>query len=403
MTDKPGIVITYPFPLGAFNGGARMTREIAKSLGRHGIPVYLMPVSAVPRSRFPRHLERNELLGYEFDAELENDRVRVIRVQPHKLSSYFDGLKVRQALKQLMTEKPVAAVLSYYHESIYLPRFLNANNIPFGIIATWQSYERAMKLPSKLHHPFQYFVALTLKTMIKKSYQQAARIFPSSESTGRELVEFMGIQPEQLITCYLGVTPEFAKLPRPKPKKIKRFLFFGRLIQTKGVADAVEALKIISAKGYNDWQFDLYGDGHLDWARSIVAASGLEKRLKIHEPILGSTLHTVLSSSHLAILPSHYEAFGLAFAEAQASGLPIISYASGSIPEVVAHGISGWLAPTGDTNQLASYLIKAIEQPEQSYQMGLAGRERVQKQFTWAKTAETLISGLNQMGANLPA
>jgi glycosyltransferase involved in cell wall biosynthesis len=120
----------------------------------------------------------------------------------------------------------------------------------------------------------------------------------------------------------------------------------------------------------------------------------LEAQIFIHEPLFDDGLHQVLVESHLAILPSHIEAFGLAFAEAQAAGLPVIGYASGSLPEVVAHCETGWLAPTYDIAQLAAYLALAIENPEQTYQMGLAGRERVKALFTWDKTADVILNGL---------
>jgi glycosyltransferase involved in cell wall biosynthesis len=395
MKKKPAIVITYPFPLGGYNGGARMTREIALEFGRIQIPVYLMPVSARLRSQFPRRAEEAAGLGFNFDDQLAQNEVSIIRVKPHILHSFLDGLKVRQTLKQLLKERPVAAVFSYFHEGIFLPSFLKSKNIPFLIIAIWQSYERALKLPSKIRKPNQFLDAYIKRRMIINTYKQADHFFAISNHTGRELVKFMDIDPERITTSYLGVSPEFSKLPRPKPDKIRRFVFFGRVTPSKGIPDAIKALSRLKQMGYNDWEYHIKGDGYLEWARSLITESNLEKHIFLHKPSIDTNLHHFLSDGHLLLMPSHHESFGLSFAEAQAAGMPVIGYAADSVTEVVADGRTGWLAQTGDIEQLTALLVNAIENPEQSYEFGLNGRERVKQLFTWEKTADAILNDLN--------
>jgi glycosyltransferase involved in cell wall biosynthesis len=94
-------------------------------------------------------------------------------------------------------------------------------------------------------------------------------------------------------------------------------------------------------------------------------------------------------------MPSPDESFGLSCAEAQAAGMPVIGYAADSVTEVVADGRTGWLAQTGDIEQLTALLVNAIENPEQSYEFGLNGRERVKQLFTWEKTADAILNDLN--------
>ncbi|GAC1359806.1 MAG: hypothetical protein NVSMB3_07500 [Acidobacteriaceae bacterium] len=50
------------------------------------------------------------------------------------------------------------------------------------------------------------------------------------------------------------------------------------------------------------------------------------------------------------------EGFGMVFAEAQACGTPVVSFASGGIAEAVRHGETGLLAPEGDWQTLSYYL-----------------------------------------------
>ncbi len=394
MENLPAIVITYPFPLGGIEGGSRMTREIALAFGRLGIPVYLLPVSARLRSTFPRREKEKMLLEFNYDDLFSKNGVQIIRVKPHILHSYLDSLKVRESLTKLINEIPVAAVFSYFNEGIFLPSFLKSKNIPFVLFAIWQSYEVAMKLPSKLRKPREFLLALVKRQMIIKMYQQTERIFAISEHTKRELVTYLGLNADLINISYLGVAPEFANIPRKKPDKIKRMLFFGRIIQSKGIADAIQALKKLKAKGYHDWEYHIHGSGYPDWAKSLIVEAGLDNQIFVHKPSIGEALHQILASADILLMPSHAESFGLSFAEAQTAGLPVIGYAAGSVPEVVADGKTGWLAPKNNIDQITSLLIRAIENPEKTYQAGLAGRERAKQIFNWDKTAENILTNL---------
>ncbi|MEO8453469.1 MAG: glycosyltransferase, partial [Gemmatimonadota bacterium] len=81
-------------------------------------------------------------------------------------------------------------------------------------------------------------------------------------------------------------------------------------------------------------------------------------------------------------LPSgEAEGFGLAFAEAQAMELPVASFAVGGVPEVIAHGETGLLAPDGDTAALARNLLTLLRDPDLCRRYGVAGRARVEERF----------------------
>ena len=107
-----------------------------------------------------------------------------------------------------------------------------------------------------------------------------------------------------------------------------------------------------------------------------------------------------LEHAHLAIMPSHAESFGLSIAEAQAAGIPVVAYESGSVPEVVEDGVTAWLAPFRQVNQLAQLIESAICHPEQTYQAGLAGRERIKRLFTWEKTAASMFEKIQTVCFN---
>lgn len=75
------------------------------------------------------------------------------------------------------------------------------------------------------------------------------------------------------------------------------------------------------------------------------------------------------------------ETLGLAFVEAQAMGVPVVTFDSGGIPEVVVHGETGLVAPEREIDILVEYLSIYLQNPQLRDEMGLAGRARVETMF----------------------
>jgi len=113
-------------------------------------------------------------------------------------------------------------------------------------------------------------------------------------------------------------------------------------------------------------------------------------------------LSAVLSQATTFVCPSVYEPLGIVNLEAMACAIPVVGTATGGIPEVVDDGVTGKLVPidqmqdgTGtpiDPDQfvadLAAALIEVVSDPERASEMGRAGRERAERDFSWASIAE---------------
>ncbi len=124
-----------------------------------------------------------------------------------------------------------------------------------------------------------------------------------------------------------------------RPRKGEYLLFFGRIHPDKGAADAIRVAcaagrplilaGIVQDRGY----FEREVEPQLSANICYVGAAGPCVRDKLLGGALG-LLHLI----HFA------EPFGLSVVEAMACGTPVIAYPRGSMPELVAHGISGFLA-----------------------------------------------------------
>ena len=139
------------------------------------------------------------------------------------------------------------------------------------------------------------------------------------------------------------------------------------------------------------------GEGRSEWARAAAHERGIGDLVEV----LGATddvgLASELERAHLAIMPSHAESFGLSIAEAQAAGIPVVSYDVAAVPEVVENGVTGWLAPFPDIGGLAAAIEDAVADPESTYTRGLRGRERALERFSWDRAAATILESTREI------
>jgi len=90
---------------------------------------------------------------------------------------------------------------------------------------------------------------------------------------------------------------------------------------------------------------------------------------------------TVLACSEVFLLPSATESFGLAALEAMAQGVPVVASRVGGIPEVVRHGVDGFLEPVGDVEAMAEDVLTLLRDEPLRRRFGEAARDRALTTF----------------------
>ncbi|MCA1761531.1 MAG: N-acetyl-alpha-D-glucosaminyl L-malate synthase BshA [Cryomorphaceae bacterium] len=175
------------------------------------------------------------------------------------------------------------------------------------------------------------------------------------------------------ITRDIEVIPNFIEpehyLPKPEKDFKAEYAPNGERIIThisnfrpvKRVADVVRVFKHISDA--MPAKLLLIGDGPDRYkVEQLCRDMGTCK----HTHIIGKLKkpEEVLCISDLFILPSESESFGLAALEALATGVPVIATRAGGIPEVIEHGVSGFLSEVGDVDNMAANSLKILESDE---------------------------------------
>src|ERR1700740_2294748 len=88
-----------------------------------------------------------------------------------------------------------------------------------------------------------------------------------------------------------------------------------------------------------------------------------------------------LGLADLFLLPSELESFGLAALEAMACEVPVIATRTGGVPEVVEHGVDGYLVEPGDVKEAARYAIEILSRADRGREMGKIARINAKKKF----------------------
>ncbi len=154
----------------------------------------------------------------------------------------------------------------------------------------------------------------------------------------------------------------------------QKVLAVGRFEYQKNFKELIDIWEIVH-KIYPYWQLDIVGGGYLknsikDYAESL----GLEKVINF----VGTTNHVekyYLNSSIYA-LSSHYEGLPMVLLEAQAMGVPIVSYACPSGPrDIITDGKDGFLINPNDKETFAERLIQLMQDEELRKQMGANAKE----------------------------
>ncbi|WGJ90466.1 glycosyltransferase [Achromobacter mucicolens] len=147
----------------------------------------------------------------------------------------------------------------------------------------------------------------------------------------------------------------------------------------KGHADLIDAFQRVLA-AFPQAHLVLAGDGMpvFERLKGQVQALGLASR--VHFLGRRHDIGNVLQAFDVFALPTHREAFGTAFVEAAAMGVPVIGTDVGGVPETMQAGVTGLLVPPRDPAALAAALESLLADPERRRRMGEAGRELIRGQ-----------------------
>src|SRR5712672_956264 len=146
----------------------------------------------------------------------------------------------------------------------------------------------------------------------------------------------------------------------------------------KRITDTVEIFAQVRAK--MPAKLVLIGDGPDRGAAEYLVR---KKKLQTDVHFLGKQdqVYRLLSDADLFLLPSQLESFGLAALEAMACEVPVIATNVGGVPEVIEHGVDGYLVEPGEVSTAAKYAIDLLSRADRGREMGQRARIHAKKNF----------------------
>jgi glycosyltransferase involved in cell wall biosynthesis len=179
-----------------------------------------------------------------------------------------------------------------------------------------------------------------------------------------------GFAPEKLDVISPGID-----LPLETGSEGDHILFIGRLVGTKGLPYLVRAMASV------DGRLIIMGDGpERTTLEKLVRSTELRDRIEFTGRVHEERKADLLSTCKVFVMPSLFESYGLAVAEAMAWGKPVVASRVGGLPEVVGDG--GILVPPRDSDHLATALNALLSDDTARRACGTRARKHISR-YSW--------------------
>jgi glycosyltransferase involved in cell wall biosynthesis len=190
-----------------------------------------------------------------------------------------------------------------------------------------------------------------------------------------------------------GVDPAAFPPQPPPPAPPVRVAVVARMLRSKGIAEAVEAVALARARGV-DVTLDLWGAPDPDNRNTLaeVDLRALGRREGIGWRGETKDVAGVWRDSHVALLLSHREGLPRSLVEAAASARPIVATDVPGCRAAIDDGVEGLLAPLGDIEAASRAIERLARDGELRVRMGAAARRRFEAEFALERVAGRVLA-----------
>lgn len=278
------------------------------------------------------------------------------------------------ALASRMAEVAELHALDLLHVHYAIPHSISA------LLAQQMTTNRRLPFITTLHGTDITLVGTDRSyfPITKFSIEQSDGVTTISEYMRKRTVEFFGVRkPIEVIHNFVNCS-----LYRPdeeaRSQGRKRILHISNFRPVKRVLDCIRAFAKV--RNHVDAELIMAGDGP---DRGPAEHLARELRVEEHVQFLGKQNHMerLIPRMHALHLPSEMEAFGLAALEAMACGVPPVATLTGGVPDLITHGVDGFMEPVGDVDAQAGRLVELLTNEDLHGQIARAARSTAETRF----------------------
>lgn len=196
--------------------------------------------------------------------------------------------------------------------------------------------------------------------------------------------DFLGVQRDirvikNFVNCEMyQPDPQRRREAKVAPAGEKVLIHISNFRPVKRVTDCIRILAEV--RKHTAAHLLMVGDGP-EWgpAESLAREMGLEE----HVTFMGKQSHVerLLPLAHVLLMPSDLESFGLAALEGMACGVPAVATRGGGLPELVTHGVDGFLEPVGDIQAQAARVVELLTDEKLYQSVSGAARRTAETRF----------------------
>jgi len=219
-------------------------------------------------------------------------------------------------------------------------------------------------------------------SLVQRPALSAVSCFHATAQSEYQDIRRMGFrQPVAVIPNGIDVPPPYER----SDGGTRTLLFLGRIHPKKGLDILLPAWRALQSR-FTDWRLQIVGadnGGYLDQMRSLATELGLE-RVEFCGPLYGADKWRAYGAADLFVLPTYSENFGLAVAEALASGTPAVVTCGAPWQGLETQG-AGWWIDIGLDPLVTCLETAMIQSPEDLAAMGQRGRDWMVREYSWPR------------------
>jgi phosphatidylinositol alpha-1,6-mannosyltransferase len=246
---------------------------------------------------------------------------------------------------------------------------------------------------------FVYHAELpTLGPVRRHALSRSDLIIAISEFAAKEAHRVLGAECP-LAICPLGLPPDYvewtdgAHLTPPFLSERRVILIVGRMADStrdKGHEALIRAMSGVAQRTPSALLVIVGRGGDELRLRQLTRQLGLDQHVHFAGFVPDAELPAYYEAAEIFAMPSFAEGFGLVYLEAMYHGKPCIAGSRDASAEVIADGKTGLLVEPGNVAQIEIALLRLLENPEFARTLGIAGRARLDKNFTYEQFGNRL-------------
>lgn len=279
------------------------------------------------------------------------------------------------------------------------------DGLAFGALPVEAARESGrLRLVALVHHPLAEETGLDPKTASdlevseRRALASARRVVVTSRATAAALAGY-GVAPDRLAVVEPGT--DRAPLARGSRGGPVQLLVVAALVPRKGHDILLRALAAVPER---DWRLTCVGSLERDPAtvarvRARIRADALDDRVSLAGETDGTGVAAHYDAADLFVLPTRYEGYGMAVAEALARGIPVIGTPTGGIADLVGGG-AGVLVPVGDVDALTAALSEVLRDKPMRERLAVGARRVRERLPTWDDAAARMATILEGVAAD---